>query len=494
MRQLIYSATTSDSSVLIDDLESKSLLQLRQDESAAIYGGIVTAQSPKAENLTPAPHLPTQTSRSAKPTVNPTVSWSPALQTLLDQPPSSLPRHLIVGGLVFGAALAVWAWFGKVQEVSHAQGRLVPQGELYKIQPVTQGEVARLSVVEGQSVKGGQVIAELDQRLASSEVDRLKQILVASELQLFQTQELIARTKLEAQTRRAIAAAGVQAQTASIQQAQAQTRSIQTLLPQLQTEKAAYESRLVRLQPLVAEGAIAEDRLFEVEQTLRQHQQTITQNQGELEQAKSEGDRLQAGLTEKQAEAQKSDLETQQQLQQLKMQAAQVEAKIAETQAEMQAARARVGDLLLYAPVNGTVTSLKIHNPGEVAQPGQTIAEIAPAGVPLVLSALLPTQEAGLVQQGMAVQIKFDAFPYQNYGLVSGTVMTISPDAEPHEQMGTVYRVKISLDRSSMTRNHQTIQLKAGQTGRAEIIVRQRRIIDILLDPIRQLQKGGINL
>lgn len=491
MRQPISSAS---STVLISNLEPESLRQLPSDESSSLYGGIVSTK-PLTEQLSRAQPAPVQRSGSLSGSQSAlAANWSPALQTLLDQPPSSLPRYLLLSGLLFGTVLAVWAYLGKVQEVSHAQGRLIPQGELYKVQPVTPGEIAKLHVTEGQSVQAGQVIAELDQRLAASELEGLKQELAALELKLFQTQELIERTQLEAQTGRVIAAAGLQAQTASIQQAQAQTRSIQTLMPQFQAEKAAYEARLTKLEPLVQEGAIAQDRLFEIEQTLRQQQQTISRNAGELEQAESDHDRLEAEFSKKQAEAQSSELAAQQQLQQLKMQAAQIKAEIAETQTQIQAAHARISDLFLYAPVNGTVTSLKISNPGEVAQPGQTVAEIAPAGIPLVLSALLPTAEAGLVQPGMQVQIKLDAFPYQEYGLLSGTVTSIAPDTEIDERLGAVYRVKVSLERSSVMHRQQRIPLKAGQTGRAEIVVQQRRIIDIFLKPIRQLQKGGISL
>ncbi len=256
--QQLDSSTSSNSAVLIQNLELESIQQLPHPESGAIYGGIVTTK-PVTEKIGRSSPVPERLAMAQ------TASWSPTLQTLLDQPPSSFPRHLLLGGLLFGTVLIAWAWLGKVQEISHAQGRLMPQGELYKVQPVTQGEIAKLLVTEGQSVKAGQVIAELDNRLAASEIDRLKQVLAASELRLFQTQELIDRTQLEAQTRRAIAAAGLQAQTASIQQVQAQARSIQTLLPQLQAEKAAYESRLGRLQPLAQEGAIAQDRLFEIE-------------------------------------------------------------------------------------------------------------------------------------------------------------------------------------------------------------------------------------
>jgi len=57
-----------------------------------------------------------------------------------------------------------------------------------------------------------------------------------------------------------------------------------------------------------------------------------------------------------------------------------------------------------------------------------------------------------------------------------------------------VYQVEVALLRNYVTTNHQTIKFKAGQTATAEIITRRRRIADILLDPIRQLQKGGMDL
>jgi hypothetical protein len=74
---------------------------------------------------------------------------------------------------------------------------------------------------------------------------------------------------------------------------------------------------------------------------------------------------------------------------------------------------------------------------------------------------------------------------------VSGKVTSISPDTKPDERLGAVYRVEVSLAQSYLTANHQNIKLKAGETATAEIIIRRRRIADLLLDPIRQLQKGA---
>ena len=129
-----------------------------------------------------------------------------------------------------------------------------------------------------------------------------------------------------------------------------------------------------------------------------------------------------------------------------------------------------------------------------MVEPGQTIAKIAPADAPLVLSAKLPNQEAGFVEAGMSVQVKFDAYPYQDYGVVSGRVTAISPDAEMDERLGKVYEVEIALDRDHVATPDQLIRFKPGQTASADIVIRQRRIADVLLDPIRQLQQDGISL
>ena len=495
----IYSAASSGYHLAIQDLDESSLTLLSGRESSVVYGGIVSSAKEVLEPSRPPATFQAQAAaspaaaKSLTPKRQP-ASWSNSLQTVLDQPPSSLPRTLLFSGLAFCFVLSTWAWLGQVHKVSHAQGRLVPKGEVYKIQPVTQSEIAKIEVKEGQTVKAGQIVATLDDRLAGADVERLTQSLGGDRLQLAQTEGLMDRTRLEAEVRQAIAAAEVQSQVAALAQTQVKVSTSQKILPLLQATSADYQARLQKLQPLVSAGALPEDRLFEIQQTLHQRQQEITQNQGDIEQALTEGDQIRAGLAEKQAEGKKSALEAQQQLQQLQIEAGQLRAKIAGTQAELRAAQTRLKQMFLYAPVAGTVTSLKVHNSGEVTQPGQTIAEIAPASAPLVLSALLPSREAGLVRKGMTVQIKLDAFPYQDYGIISGKVNSISPDAENNEQMGAVYKVEIALDRHSVMHEQQMIPFKAGQTATAEIIVKQQRIIDVLLEPIRQLQKGGISL
>lgn len=459
---------------------------LSPTQSAAICGGGGTTSEikPVSETLI-------QGGNDLAATAN---NWSSGLQQVLDQPPATFPLKLLLGGMVFCLAFSAWAWLGKIEEVGRARGELVPQGEVYKIHPVESGKVINISIQEGEAVKAGQMLVELDNEIVNTEVARLQQLLSSYKVELSQKRKLINKTRLEATSRMAIASADVEAQKAVLAQAKANADTRRKLLTQLQADIAAHQARQKRLEPFVKEGVLARDYLFEVEQTVRDRQRAITENQGELQQALVEATRIQAELIQKQAEATRTQLETQQRIQQLEIEITELRAKIDEAKHLLDTAKAKLVQRFLYAPVNGFVSSLNINNIGEVVQPGQTIAELAPHGAPLILSASLPNQEAGFIKSGMSVQVKLDAYPYQDFGSVTGKVISVSPDSKPDEKLGAVYRVKVALERNYVTESNQMIYFKAGQTATADIIIRRRSIADILLKPIKELQKGGINM
>lgn len=514
---------SQDSLVQINSSSGDEDVNFSADASvraASIYGGVagsVIEVPPKTRNVQDGFKSVAQPAATAN-----TANWSPSLQNVLDQPPSALPQGLILGGMVFCAAFGAWATFGQIDEVGHAQGRLVPKGEPYKIHSVVSGKVARIDIKEGQEVKAGQVLFELDSQIAVNEVERLLQERSGYQRQLIQTQALIEKTRLEAETVAqstkadaqaaeigiAQAKAKVQAQEATISESQKKAAATRELQTQLQEDLVAHNARLEKLKPLVAQGALGTEQLFQAQQALRDRQRSITQSQGELQQTLAQLDRLQAErqqalaepnrlLAERDrqaAQGRKALVEAEQKIQQLRVQKTQLQAKFDENEKLLTRAKAELKQLSLTAPVDGVVSSLNVPNTGEVVKQGQTIAEIAPEKAPLILSATLPNRDAGFVKTGMAVQLKFDAYPYQDYGIVSGKVISVSPDTKPDEKLGPVYRVEVALDRNYVTANHKTINFKAGQTAGADIIIRRRRIADILLDPIRQLQKGGMSL
>jgi hemolysin D len=521
-----------------------------REQTDQIYGGI--AGSVSFPRVTPpltdvaaqkSPHL------SSIPVAK--KDWSNALQSLLDQPPASFPLQLMLGGFIFCGAFVAWGYFGTVDEVGQARGQLAPQGQVYKIHPVELGKVSQILIKEGQTVKKGEVLAELDRQIATTELTRLQQQLTALKAELTQKQSLIERIHLEAQTQSAIAEAQIQAQQASIERVKSQIVSnqrllnqlnfeakvtqerveslqplkaeTQTLIEKLQEGELAAQQRLERLKPLLESGAISKDLVFQAEQNLRDQQRAIvqaqlseknstqeqifqaeqsfrdrqrliTQSQGELKQSQVEIEQLNAELAQRKAEAKTIQVATQQKIQQTELEVTQLQAQIKDTQNLIAMAEAKLQERYLYSPVDGIVSSLNVFNQGEVIQPGQTVAEITPKNAPLILTASLPNDKAGFVKTGMSVKVKFDAYPYQNYGVFEGTVQSISPDTKIDQGVGPVYKLEIVLKKNYVLQQEQKIQLRPGQTASADIIIRRRRILDILLNPILQLQKNGIDL
>lgn len=532
------------------DVEIQDITDASQ-QAASLYGGIPTApQRSMPPTFDRADALPSPAPKTSSDRAE---HWSPSVQNLLDRPPAAFPRQVMLGGIAFVLICGTWAWFGKINEISHARGELMHQGNVYKLHSIESGKIAHLAVKEGDLIKTGQVLAELDTELAQTEIERLKEQIAAFEMQLVQTQGAIEQKRTESRTLEAIAHSEIQAHNAVIARADENTRTVQSLidrlheditesdnrrqhltvedeiapelLEQLQAEIKANQARVERLQPLVERGAISQDfifqaerdlrnsqntllrtqmserdnqtvdseRLFDAEQSKRDRQSRLTEYQGQLEQAAAEREQLLAQLDSKKAEAEKNQIDIQEQTQQLELELTQIQARLTETRNLLEAAQIKLDRRFLYAPTDGIVLSLHADRSGEVVQPGQTLAEIAPTSAPLVLAANLPEREAGFVEVGMPVQIKFDAYPYQEYGLISGNVNSISPSTKPKEQLGEVYEVEITLEQNYVTENGEKIYFKPGQTANAEIVVRQRRILDVVLDPIRQLKEGSTN-
>ena len=479
------------------------------------------------------------------------VQWSSQMQSLLEKPPSNLPTHLILGSMAFFLSFSTWAWFGKIENTGKAHGKLIPKGETYKIESLNSAKVSQIAVKEGESVKEGQLLASLDFEQEQREVSRLEEMLDSYQSELNQKYRLLEKAKLESKSDRSIAFAEIQAQKSIIESAIAKAQVIKKLLAQQQSELSAYisrqrlvkdldkleqeklaqihfqlrehQQRIERIKPLLEQGAITQEAMFQAtqarhqaqqqlidsklqgisniseqifqsEQSLREMRASITQNQGELVSAQKEIERLQTELVYKTAQKQKVELESQQKIQQLQLEINQTRTEIAETKNQLANAKSQLEKRFLRSPVAGTVLAFNVTNTGRVVQSGETVAEIAPHGSPLVLSAMLPNREAGFVEPGMKAQVKFDAYSYQDYGTIPGQVRSVSADSKTDEKLGAVYQVEIELERNYVTDDLKKILFKPGQTAAADIVIRRRRVADILLDPIKKLEKDGIDL
>jgi HlyD family secretion protein len=109
----------------------------------------------------------------------------------------------------------------------------------------------------------------------------------------------------------------------------------------------------------------------------------------------------------------------------------------------------------------------------------------------------MPISESGFLRVGMPVQLKFDAYPFQDYGVIPGRVSWVSPDSKQTQTgQGQVetFELEIIPERTEIQAQNKRVALTPGQTATAEVIVRQRRVIDLILDPFKQLQSDGLKL
>lgn len=438
------------------------------------------------------PKTPITLSTSSQPPHR--TDWSDSLEFFLEQPPARFPYYLLIGGIAFTAIVGAWSWIGRVDEISVARGTLVPQGQVYKIQPSVAGKVAHVPVSEGEHVSQGQIVIQLDQQLTEKELERQANNLNSARERLNQILALINQTELSLKTVESISEANIESHKSALVQENAVITTNNQLLNQLQSEREAHRDRLKRLTVLANRGGVAVDQLFQVEQDLRDRDQRITEIQGANQRSKAEIARLVSELNGAKASAKNDQLEAREKLQQLKIEANQIRASIQETQTLLDRGRTELEQANLRSPVEGLVSNLTIPKPGEVAQAGQTVAEITPYDTPVVLLAWLPSEQSGLVKPGMSVNVKLDSFPYQDYGVLVGKLIKISPDAQFREGIGNVYRVEITLQKTSITDEEKSINLRPGESAKAEIVVRQRRIISLFLEPIMKLQKSNLSL
>jgi hemolysin D len=189
----------------------------------------------------------------------------------------------------------------------------------------------------------------------------------------------------------------------------------------------------------------------------------------------------------------------QQQLDELLAQLSILKSEIVQTQKQIQSLTLQLEQRVVRSPTDGVIFQLPIKKAQTFVQPGQIVAQIAPQGLPLILKAQASSQQSGQMRVGMPVKLKFDAYPFQDYGVVPGTLRWISPDSKTVELgqgqgQSEIFELEITLDQMYIANADRRIELTPGQSATAETIIRQRRIVDFILDPFRQLQQGGLKL
>ena len=473
--------------------------------------------------------------------------WSDVTQESLNSLPQVWTRGLLYFLVVFVSIVLPWAMLSKVDETGTARGQLEPKGKTVKLDAAVPGTVAQITVKEGDSVKAGQTLLVLESQLVNADLrqvqDKLEgQLNRLSQLNSSQNQLVVALTtqqqqnqsqELEKQSQIDQARQNFNAlnnsydlqkseKLAQVNQARQTVEHNQTASKLVSSSLASSQREVERYNKLRQEGVVAEINLVEKQDIAKEKQKLSEQSKSDIEQsklrlaeqqssyertlrkAKTDIEQAQLQLKEQERSYQTltrssklTILKSEEQQKSMETEISTLKAEIAQSKSQISSLKIQLGQRVLKAPVNGTVFQLPIQRAGSVVQPGTLVAEIAPQKSPLIIRALIATTESGSLRKGLPVKVKFDAYPFQDYGVVEGKLVDISPTtSEVDTPNGKVagYNLEIALNQHCIPTRNKCIRLRPGDTATAEVIVRQRRIIDFLLDPFKQLQQGGLKL
>lgn len=436
-------------------------------------------------------------------------AFLPAALSLQDTPVHPAPRRLAFALMALFTIALVWSIFGQIDIVAVAPGRIVVSERTKLIQPLENSVVKRVLVKDGDRVKAGQPLVELDpttatadkatveEQLKASVSDVLRsrlllQALPASERQsvsLTELQNRMAREMPEKWT--AAEKSASQAQLAAewsditaklaklgaeVSRRQAEIATVKEMVSKLETTVPLARKREEDFRQLAEQGFMAghagQDRTrerIELERDLATQRARLAETQATLRESEnaraSYVAEVRRALYDREAQA---DLKRQ-----------------AGTQEQAKALH-REKLTTLTAPVDGVVQQLAVHTSGGVVTEAQVLMIIVPEGAQITAEVTLENKDIGFVNTGQEAAIKLETFTFTRYGTIGAKVSTVTADAVNDEKRGAIFPVTLALAQSQIDVDGKMIRLAPGMNVTAEIKTGQRRVIEYLLSPIQR--------
>ncbi|MBB4640565.1 HlyD family type I secretion periplasmic adaptor subunit [Rhizorhapis suberifaciens] len=440
----------------------------------------------------------------------------PAALEIMEKPPSPGLRWLLLILCTLFTITILWSVIGKVDVVAVASGKIIPSANVKIIQPIEIGSVRAIHVRNGQHVTKGQLLVALDPTLAGADEAQAGQQLLSANIVKARNDALLrylaggpAHLSAPAGTPEAIAHTQAQFVRISIAEYEAQRASLVQQRAQQAAELASAQAEIAKLKmtlPLVDrqlearkelsdKGYFSKLKMMEYEQLRLEHIQNIAVQQAAAAKARAAIGALDAEIAKlRQGFAKGAVTEL-----------SEATDKSALAAEELRKSKRRRQFQELRAPVSGTVQQLAVTTIGGVVQPAQPLMVIVPDGSDVEVEVHILNKDIGFVREGQTVRVKLEAYPFTDYGLIEGTVETISRDAIDQSQQGAlrdeknrpvqpglVYAARIRLHQRTIKVAGKDQPIGPGLAVQAEIKTGKRRIIQYLLSPFAQaLDEAG---
>lgn len=355
------------------------------------------------------------------------------MDKVLPGPGLFLSRSLFYVLLLMLLSAGIWASVADVDVVVQSRGRLQIEGEPVKITVAESGMVVEAPVPVGARVRRGDVLLRLDAIRMTSEATQLESELKAG--------------LGEVERHREAARAGRDVLSKVEEEKDLARNSIKIL-----------ESQVTSLKQLLAEGTASVFQVNQKEQEVLEIRARIVRLDAEVQRSQTE-----AAQRERQAREQESRLEA--------------------IREKLTLLRATEKQMTVVSPVNGTVTQASVLHPGRFLSTGEVAITINPDDRPLRAVLKVPNASMRRLRPSLPVKLRFDAFPYQDYGHIRGEILRIDPDSTEDGS----YRAWVTLESAEIKGPRGAEALRPGLLLDADVVVERRTVMDLAVKPFKRL-------
>ncbi|MCY1268885.1 Colicin V secretion protein CvaA [compost metagenome] len=372
--------------------------------------------------------------------------------------------------------VAAFAYYGTYTRKATVSGLLMPEQGMLRLSAPGPGILREVRVVEGQQVEAGETLFVLSgERLsAAGGTQKLISEQLSQRLALLERNRILADERLAGQLRM------LDSRLATIAGELSQFREEVRLL---ERRGELAKAHLGRQQELVDAGFISVAQLQQAEAELL----TLQGQQQSIQRARAS---LQRERTELLAQRQEAELRHRSEMAELDNGMALVRQEQAENDVR--------AELVSVAPFAGTLTGLSVQ-PGQQVTAGALLASLIPQGTTLTAHLYAAPRQAGFIEPGQSVLMRYAAYPYQKFGMARGRVMDVakSPYAAqefpPHIASAIqgagmpaelFYRITVALDSPSIDVYGRAQPLQAGMLLEADVVQDTRRLYEWALEPL----------
>ena len=392
----------------------------------------------------------------------------------------------------------IWAAVTHVDELVKSDAKVVPSSSLQILQSLDGGVVLKILVKEGDEVKSGQPLLEIDNTRFMASVDenaaqnlalaaRAERLNALLENRTFQVPSNVSADSamVYAQEKRYFESARyeLQAQVSIARQqlSQRQQELTESVAKSVQVKQMLDSAmhELVITKPLLGSGAVSEIDVLRIDRD-------ISRFQGELAQTSAQAGRFKASINEAGRKIENVELEFRNNL---RKDLGDTMAKLNSLTAGSVGLQDKVKQSVIRSPMNGYVKRLLVKTVGGVVTPGRDIIEVVPSEDTLVLEAKIQPRDIAFLREGQTALVKYNAYDFAIYGGMDAKLLSIGADSITDEKGNVYFLVKLATLKLQLKEG---LPIIPGMQAEVDIHTGTKSILSYLLKPLLRARQVAL--